>query len=449
MLARLVILTLMLSPMMSAQIQVLFEGNPIRSSIDLGSAGTGDLRDVSFTITNAGSASQAITRLSIAGSGFLLPAAPALPFTVTAGQTVLLAVRFQAPASGIYSAALTVNDFSTILRISVIAGLTLMDVTSGGRTIIGNGAKIQFPDSTAGLLSRRFYSLENQGTVAIATPALSISGGGLKLFFDLTVGEKIPPKGALTFQVEAASDSLDLLRGTLSLGDKKFDLVAVFGEPILPAARIVIEGDSLKSGSQTKVSVIFDEDPPGNTRGQLGLAAQMLDNGLAFVDNQQRTISFEVRKGERRAIFGSTPYATLQTGTTSGSAIITFSAANRSNQTYVYFSPMAVQIESIRATRGTNTLEVVLTGFDNTRQVGGDVFFTFYDRNGVSLPAGIYSRVPLADSFTNYFRSSSAGGLFELRTVFPVSGDSSVVSAVEVQIANTVASTKTERTPFQ
>ena len=110
---------------------------------------------------------------------------------------------------------------------------------------------------------------------------------------------------------------------------------------------------------------------------------------------------------------------------------------------------MAVQIDSIRATRGTNTLEVVLTGFDNTRQVGGDVFFTFYDRNGVSLPAGIYSRVSLADSFTNYFRSSSAGGVFELRTVFPVSGDSSVVSAVEVQIANTVASTKTDRTPFQ
>ena len=258
----------------------------------------------------------------------------------------------------------------------------------------------------------------------------------------------------MTFQLEASSDTLDLLQGTLILGDKKFVVTAVFVEPQLPPAHIVMESGASRSGAQTKISIVFDDDPPGNTRGLLRVGLNTAgslsdDPGLCFLDNKERAISFEVRKGERRAIFSSAPYTILQTGTTAATAVLNFTAANRSELAYLYFPPLPVQIDFVRATRGTNTLEVVLTGFDNTRLVGGDIFFTFYDRNGVSIPAGIYSKVALGDSFTNYFRSSNAGGVFELRTVFPVSGDASAVSSVAVQIANVLASTRTDRTPFQ
>ena len=442
---------LMLPALAEGQIQILFNDAPLRSSLDLGSTVTGDARDFTFTIT-AGGSGQTITRIAAAGAGFTLSAMPVVPFPLLAGQSTSAVVRFQSAASGVYSAAFTVNDFSSVLRISVVGGLTLVDVTGGGRAIISTGSNIQFPVSTAGKAQRRSFSLENQASSPVPVPALGLTGAGLKLFIDLPAGQNIPPKAAYTFQMEASSDMLDLLRGTLIIGGKVFEVSATFTNPILPAGHINYDFNSVKSGAQIPVSIVFDEDPPGNSSGQLRLRAGLNssdDEGLSFLDNNSRTISFQVRKGERRAMFGTAPYTILQSGTTSAIVNLEFVAANSAANVSLNLAPLPVQIDSVRATRGVNTLEVVMSGFDNTRKVGGELFFTFYDRNGAELPGGVYSKVSLGDSFANYFRSSTAGGMFELRTVFPVSGDSSGVTAVDVRIANTIAATKTERINFQ
>ena len=328
----------------------------------------------------------------------------------------------------------------------------LVDLGGVSRKTLGTGASIDFGSITAGRSLERDLSLENQGTTTLVVPAMTVVGEGFRLIGNSSA-TAIRPGAALVLHFEVASDASANRTGTLSIGEKRYPLSATFLAPVLPAVKFIVEGTSLRSGSQTPISIVFEEDPQANATGilSIGIGANngVEDRGLIFLPGGKQSILCEVRKGIRAVQCGSAPVVMLQTGTTSSTAVLKFQLENRIESYLFYLAPMAIQIDSARATRTPSTLEVVLSGFDNTRSAGGEVFFTFYDRNDIPLPTGAYSKAALLDQFRQLFAASNAGGLFELRASFPVTGDVTAISAVAVQLANTFAVTRTDRIKLQ
>ena len=435
-----------------AQLQVFYDGALLRPLIDLGSTASGDGRSAVFTLRNLGGAPIAISNVSVAGAGFSIFPKISMPISLAAGQSSIVTVLFQAASPGSYSAALSVNDWSALLKIGVLEGLVLVDIGGGSRRILGTGASVDFGSTTAGRSLERDLNLENQGIATLVVPPLSVIGEGFRLVGNPSA-TAIKPGGSLLLHFEVASDSSANRMGTLSLGGKQYPLSATFLEPVLPAAKFVVEGSSLRSGSQTPISIVFDEDPQANAIGTLSIGVRsnsaVDDRGLFFLPSGKQSISCEVRKGIRTVQCGSSTVVMLQTGTTSLTGVLNFQLGNRVDTYLFYLAPMGIQIDSARAIRTPSTLEVVLSGFDNTRSAGGEVYFTFYDRNGIPLPDGAYSKAALQDQFRQLFAASNAGGLFELKASFPVTGDATAISAVTVQLANNFAITKTDRIKLQ
>jgi hypothetical protein len=108
------------------------------------------------------------------------------------------------------------------------------------------------------------------------------------------------------------------------------------------------------------------------------------------------------------------------------------------------FAPAPVAISDNKASRTSGSQTIQLTGFDNTR-TAGPLAFTFYDRTGSAIPPA-----PIADTadFQAFFQTSDLGGLFALAAIFPVNGDTTQITAVEVQFRNAAGTSTTPRTNF-
>ncbi len=106
-------------------------------------------------------------------------------------------------------------------------------------------------------------------------------------------------------------------------------------------------------------------------------------------------------------------------------------------------------MDTITATRGSNTLIVTLTGFDNTR-TAGTMTFTFYDSSGEFVGQPVPA--DFTQAFYNYFFGSAAdfGGMFKITATIPVlTGTTGKISGVQVNLRNSAGETQTKVTRFQ
>jgi hypothetical protein len=91
-------------------------------------------------------------------------------------------------------------------------------------------------------------------------------------------------------------------------------------------------------------------------------------------------------------------------------------------------------------------VQIQLTGFDNTRSAG-QLSFTFYDDQGNMLaPRAVPANARSA--LAQYF-AALAGGNFELTAVFPVTGDTSVITDFQGSFTNSAGTSSTARTSIQ
>jgi len=128
--------------------------------------------------------------------------------------------------------------------------------------------------------------------------------------------------------------------------------------------------------------------------------------------------------------------------------VLTFAAqiGGSSDQQSVTIAPVPPGIATTQGVRSAGTVEVRITGFDNTRSLGA-LSFTFYDAAGNPIAPGAI-RADAAADFSQYFAASGLGGLFLLRAVFPVTGDATLVASCEATLANSAGSATTQRTTF-
>ena len=387
---------------------------PVGASATLGVTNPGDFLDTRFR-------GPAQANIQIGGAGFTArDILPGGDFTV----------RFLPTAEGSYSASLTVAGVTVILRATGLATVVVSQVGFA----LSRGSVIDFGVVEVGATAERTLLLENRSTriltiARIDTGATILDGPVLPL--NLAPGRSVPLRLGLT------PGSVGFVELPLSVDGRDFILRAGGTIPRLPAARILTDGENLRSGQQVRLRIEFAEAARFAAGGTLELSFNGTDPGVRF--STGRVATFSVAAGSRVARFGGADDIMMQTGSSSGIIRLLVRAPGAETLSEFRIDQQPVVVDEAKATREGSTIVVAITGFDNSRGAAS-MNFRFADRAG--NPLGSVFTVTAADEWKSYFQSSEMGGVFRLRAVFPVAGDASLVGSVAVEIANTVGRTE-------
>ncbi|MCX6605621.1 MAG: hypothetical protein NTV52_18780 [Acidobacteria bacterium] len=387
---------------------------PVGASVSLGVTNPGDPLDTRFR-------GPAQANIQIGGAGF--SARDILPngdFTV----------RFLPTADGSYSASLTVAGVTILLRATALATVV---VTQAG-TALSRGSVIDFGVVEAGVAVEQTLLLENRSTRTltvsrIETGAKIVNGPALPL--NLAAGRSIP------LSLEVTPGSVGFLELPLSIDGREFTLRVTGAIPRLPAARIVADAETLRSGQQVRLRIEFAE--PARVAGGGTLELAFSGNDPAVRLSTGRTTVFNLPAGSRVARFGEADDIMMQTGTISDTIRLFVRGPGLETVREFRIEPQPVVVDEAKATREGSTIVVAITGFDNSRGAAS-MNFRFADRAG--NPLGSAFTVTPDNEWKSYFQTSGMGGVFRLRAVFPVAGDVSLVGSVTAEIANGVGRTE-------
>jgi hypothetical protein len=417
-----------------AQFQlVLPDGTPVPQVYDLGRASSGESISARLRLRNTSAAAATLATLSVAGAGFTLTA-PSLPIGVPAQGTLDFTVSFAATGSGTYSAALHADGISTILTATVLPSLTYL--TDSGAALVTLTA-LDFAPIVRGQSSQRRVTVRNDTSGILTVPAISVQGDAFSLASP-PAGQNLLPQQSAAFTVDFRPTISGKFAGTLAIGARSFPLTASALEPPLPKPSLTVNLPSAASAQQGILLIRFDA--PAQTIGA-GTAT------LAFTGPADPTVAFAT--GSRTATFSIVPGDTqallpFQTGTTTGTLAFTVQLGTATAQQSIAIAPAPPAVSASQATRSPGSIEIRITGFDNTRTLG-PLTFTFLDGTGKSLAS---LRSDAAQDFAKYFAASNLGGAFLLRAVFPVTGDVTQVAACDVTLGNSIG-TPTQHIPLQ
>jgi hypothetical protein len=427
------------------------------SFYDFGTVPVGATVSVQFQIKNTASVAATLSLLQVAGPGFTLSGGPSLfPQTLSPGGTVNFTVSFESSTTGYADAQLSADGISVVLTASVVAGLSYQVQTATGTQNLGT-AGVAFGSVQVGQSQSLEFLINNGTSQALPVPTISVSLGDFSLSGPSPSGATLQPGNQASFAVQFQPSAAGLRIGTLTIGSQTFSLTGTGLAQPPPASQPNLTAtfpglaSSLESGQQGSVTVGFASPATAAGSGTLSLAFQPLPTGasdpaIAFSSGGQ-SIPFTFTAGDIQATFGSQQSASFQTGTTAGTITFTAQIGSASSQQAVVIAPAAVSLTTVNAIISSSaSVQVEITGFDNTR-TAGPLTFTFYDVNGNVLQPGTIS-ASAASQFAQYFEESS-GGSFTLTATFPVVGATSTISFVQATVGNSVGTATTARTGFE
>jgi hypothetical protein len=410
------------------------------------SAPVTDAVSVRFRIRNVGDAPVTLTTLYVAGVGFSSTGAPSLPHIVAAGTNVDFTVRFSPPDYGSYSALLYLNSTTYVLR---ALGEAAVAVFHEGKALT-SGDTIDFGRMERGSTIRKPLEFRNTTAEPLGVGKATVAGPA----FYFPAGPPAPylqPGERAGFEIEFRAASSGVYKERLVVDRREFWLTGTVIDPPLPRPTLVIESGAIRSGEQGRISVRLAERSrtraKGTVRLELQPSGEARDNDAALrFTSGGRTVDFEIAEGDTAVHFGNQDALTFQAGTTAGTIVFTVEAGGFTERGTVVVSPEAVRLDKASAVRGASSIDVRLTGFDNTRSVSA-MNFTFYAKNGQPL-AGMPVRVQVVADFGRWWAESKLGGAFGFNASFPVAGDSSQIGSVDVELENSSGSARTERLTF-
>jgi hypothetical protein len=403
---------------------------------------------VPFLIRNIGNTASVLNLLSVAGSGFTITGGPALPATLAPQQSVSFTVVFQSAGIGSYSASLDSVGISVLLTATVPVELTCLLSTGSGTQPLGADT-VNFGVVQQGSAVTQHVILLNQTSVPLTVPALATTGAGFTLSGSTPSGTVLQPVATGGFDVQFSPAAAGPASGSLLVGSRSYLLSGTGVLPSLPAPVLSVTLAQALSAQQGTVTVNLSQASAASGSGTVTLTFQpaapgVTDPAIAFATGGQ-TASFTVSAGDKRGQFGTQASVAFQTGSTAGSLVITAQLGSQTDQQTIVIPPAAVSETAAQATRGASTVEVDVTGFDNTR-TAGTVTFTFFDSNGNTIAPGAISTNSTA-AFAGYFQNS-AGGTFLLKAVFPVTGNAAQITSFEADLSNVTGTTKGVKTNF-
>jgi hypothetical protein len=452
-LARILLLALAATPAWGQFQLYLVNGTiiqPVVHTYDFGSVAPGTPAAAAFQITNISSAPAIVNLLTLTGSGFSVASgsAPLLPVSLASQQSVNFTVVFQATVPGSYSAALNSVGIAVTLTATVPVELTYQWVTAAGVQLLSAGP-VSFGSVPVGQSPTIEILLVNQTSAALTVPSVSVSGAGFSLSGPVPVGT-VKPAASTALEIQFSPTAAGTSTGTLTIDGQIFALTGTGVIPPLPQPQIVLTAQP-ESDQQGTVAITWSAPSQTSATGTVTLTflpansiPGATDPGIAFASGGQSAI-FNVFIGATQAIFDSTANTMpFQTGTTAGTLTVTVVLGSNTVHQSITIQPEVVDVTAAQGVRSTGTLEVDLTGFDNTRSAGA-LSFTFFDASGNPIAPAVLANG--SSSFAQYFQNS-AGGTFELKAVFPVVGDTSTVASFQAVVTNSAGNTTTARTNF-
>jgi len=418
---------------------------------DLGTVSAGDPAAARFRLRNSSNAPASLTLLAVAGAGFSLAAAPSLPMSLAAQATVDFTVNFRAGDTGNYSAVLRSDGISALLTIAVAPSLTYEVETAVGKQALG-AALVDFGPVEVGQTKAVHFYVENRTTQALLVPAISLAGADFTFAVVGFANNRVTlqPGEAIGFDIQFQPAAAGTRSGVLTINSRNYTLAGTGISPPLPKPRIQI--DLPQTGSAQQGSIAINLDGPARTSGGGTLTLDFAavspgasDAAIAFASGG-RTASFAFQPGDTQGRFGGQTAVLFQTGTTAGTLTVAAQLGDATDRQPVTIAPAPVWISVAAAARSAGSIEIQITGYDNTR-TAGQLSFTFFDAGGNVIAPGTL-RADGTAAFAKFFPGSDLGGTFLLRALFPVTGDSSAVASFSAEITNSAGATATPKTKF-
>jgi hypothetical protein len=446
---------------MRAQIELYTVTNgveaPVGAVIDLGKVAAGDTASVHLRLRNTGTTSAAIRYFFADGVGYTINR-PALPFAIAPGNVQDAQVNFSSPTPGpLYPANLRVdsdiNSISAIVIAAVVVGpvLTVFPACTGST---GPPASIDFGLVQAGQLRLCNFSLKNPGVEDMRISTFKIPGAAFQISTGPSAPFTIPAGGAVTFVISFTPSAAALYTGSLAIETRTYTLTGTAFNTPLPTPLLEFDSGSIQSAQQRRLTMRLPTAATSSGSGNVTLAfvpdtALVTDDpAVVFLATGTRSLPFSIAQGSTLISIGGQTSAMFQTGTTSGKIRFTLSGISTVGDptTLLTIPASAISVDSAVATRRTGDLDIQVTGFDNTYSAG-IMTFTFSDIDGKGLPAGAI-RADFTQDFRTFFTRAQAGSAFQVRVSFPVTGDTSGIGSVDVQLTNTTG-IKSQHLVFQ
>jgi hypothetical protein len=421
---------------------------PVPGVYDLGAISSGDAVAARFRLRNASNAPATLTVLAVAGTGFALASAPSLPATLGAQQTADFTVSFQSSGTGSYSAALRSDGVSALLTITVVPGLTYAAETATGKQLLGSTA-VDFGVAELGQTKALHFDIDNLTAQALNVPAMAVGADDFALS-NTTPGVLLQPGQAAGFDIHFRPTAAGPRSGLLTIGSHSYALAGAGIVPTLPKPQLTIDLPKNQSAQQGSIVVTLDAPAKTSGSGTLTLdfqpaAAGSSDPSIAFAAGG-RTAAFTFEPGDTEGRFGSQAMALFQTGTTAGALTVTVQLGEIKDRQSVTIVPAPVALSAAQAARSNGSIEILVTGYDNTRTVGS-LAFTFFDAAGNAVAPGTI-RMDGTAAFSKFFQESDVGGTFVLRALFPVIGDPSGVAFFAAEFTNSAGTVTKAKTRF-
>jgi hypothetical protein len=423
---------------------------PVVGSYSLGNVAPGTSASANFQITNISTAAATLNLLTVSGAGFSVApsSAPLLPAQLGPQQSVQFTVVFQASGTGIFNATLNSVGIATTLTAVVPVEFTYEWVSGSGVQLLSAGP-VNFGSVPVGQSPNIEVLLLNRTSAALAVPPIMVSGTGFSLTGPAPAGT-VQPAASTAINVTFSPAAAGGAAGTLLIGSQSYALTATGTEPPLPQPQMLLTLPQAASAQQGTVAVNLSANSQTYATGTVTLTFQpnaaipnATDSGIAFASGGQST-TFNVFIGTAQGSFNNQPTMPFSTGTTAGTLTVTVELGGNTVQQSITILPAVVGVTAVQGVRSTSSVEVDLTGFDNTRTAGA-LSFTFFDANGneVAPPVAADGK----SVFASYFQSS-AGGTFALKAVFPVAGSTSQIASFQASVTNSAGTTTTAITSF-
>jgi hypothetical protein len=396
-------------------------------------------------VRNIGTKTANITYFFADGIGYSVDR-PTLPFTMAPGsvQDALLSFS-QSTVAPLYPANLRVdsdiNSITAIVIAAVVVGpvLTVFPACTGSN---GPPSSINFGLVQAGQVRLCNFSLQNPSAQAMTIATFKVTGAAFQLSTGPQAPFTIPAGGAITFVVTFTPNAAASYTGSLAIETRTYVLTGTAFNTPLPTPLLEFDSGSIQSAQQRRLTMRLPTAAASSASGNVNLAfvpdttLVTDDPAVVFLATGTRSLPFSVTQGSTLISIGGQTSAMFQTGTTSGRIRFTLSGVSTAGDatTLLTVPASTISIDTAIATRRTGDLDIQVTGFDNTYSAGV-MTFTFSDVSGQALTPGAI-HADFTPDFRTFFTKTQAGSAFQVRVSFPVTGDTSGIGSVDVQLTN-------------
>jgi hypothetical protein len=418
---------------------------PAAPQVQLAPTAAGETLDTLFRLRNTGKTNSRVTAIAIGGTGFAVTNLPDFPASLAPDGYLDFIVRFQPSVAASYSAVLKSDGVQIFVLATGLAAAKVYVEENGSRRPLDTTTGLDFGAIERGTEATRRIVLVNESD-QVLTPAVTVADGTFRLASGPAGTVVLQPLQVSYADIVYAPVSAGPQRGELRIDTRRFPLFGTTLEPPLPKPIVTIDlkGSPPGSGQQPLADVWFDPAPRTSGAGRLRIDFHPSvdagdDPAILFVATASRSIDFSIIENEPNAQFGSAVAVPFQTGTTAGKIVLTAQVGDWAETASLEIPQQPVVIESVLMTRTASSVDVQVSGFDNTRSLTA-ASFTFLQKDGTALPPGTQQQ-DLAAAFKNYFAGSSEGGTFQLKLSFPVTGGTAAIDSVQVVMTNAAGQT--------